>query len=85
MICSPTLDVHIALIPTVPNEWVTQCISSVVHAASLAGFTVTVNVFNGIVGHIGNTRQLGYSLGNGKYVTYVDCDDTMCYQMLSHV
>jgi hypothetical protein len=70
-----SLDVHVANIPTIPREWLETCISSLEKARELADYPVNIHVFDGIAGHIGESRKLGYSMGKAKYVTYVDADD----------
>jgi hypothetical protein len=69
------LDIHIATLPNMSIEWFNQCIDSVEIAANNANFPINIHVFEGVVGHIGKARELGYSKGNFDYVTYVDCDD----------
>lgn len=72
---NPSLDIHVATIPTVSTVWLNQCIESIELAMGLCEYPVKLHVFDGVIDHIGKTRKLGYSKGNHDYVTFVDCDD----------
>ena len=69
------LDVHVAVLPQTPAEWVARCLSSVEAAASRAPFPVHVHVVDGVPGHVGKARERGYACGSAPFVTYVDDDD----------
>lgn len=75
------LDVHIAVSSDTPKEWVDQCVDSVHVAAKLASYPVHVYVIDGVPGHIGKTRAMGYSHGTSLYKTYVDDDDYVTSEM----
>lgn len=69
------LDVHILISKDTPEAWVVQCLESVYSAANSAPFEVNVFPVDGVPGHIGKGRKLGYSKGDALYKTYVDDDD----------
>ena len=69
------LDVHILTLPTANQEWVEQCVASVISAVAVAEFDVRVHVLQGVKGHVGEARANGYRQGTAEYVTHVDCDD----------
>lgn len=52
-----------------------RCISSIKLAMSQVDFPICLHEVEGVVGHIGAGRAMGYSLGVFPYVTCVDDDD----------
>jgi hypothetical protein len=69
------LDVHIAVLPTTRKAWVKQSIESVHAAARLSPFKVNLHIVDGVYGHLGRMRSLGYAMGDAPYKTFVDDDD----------
>lgn len=69
------LDVHVAILPETPCQWVDRCIKSVRIAAERASFPVHIHVVPGEPGHVGIARGRGYACGSAPFVTYVDDDD----------
>lgn len=69
------LDVHILRMTYTNPEFVAACVSSVEAAAAAAGYPVDVHVVDGLFGHLGASRSLGFSHGTNPYVTTVDDDD----------
>ncbi|XQA72079.1 hypothetical protein ACM9XA_11310 [Xanthomonas sacchari] len=69
------LDVHVLTLPGLPDAWIEQRRASIAAAVEAAGYPVTIHEVDGIDGHLGQSRERGYSLGTAEYVTHVDHDD----------
>lgn len=70
-----SLDVHVLVSKDTKTEWVDQCLDSINVAINHCDFQINLYVIEGIPGHIGKGREIGYLKGNSKYVTCVDDDD----------
>lgn len=69
------LDIHVLILPGLPEEWIQQRRDALNAAVASAGFPVFVHEVEGIPDHLGASRKLGYSQGDQPYVTHVDHDD----------
>lgn len=69
------LDVHVLTLIDTPPEWVAQRRASIDAAVAAAGYPVFIHEVPGIVGHLGEARRAGYSVGVQPYATHVDHDD----------
>jgi hypothetical protein len=69
------LDVHVLVMDYTPDEYVGQCVRSILLAARRSAFQVQLHLLHGWPGHVGRGRQDGYARGMHPYVTYVDDDD----------
>lgn len=69
------LDVHVLVLPGLPEEWIEQRRASIAAAVRAAGYPVVVHEVEGIPKHLGKSRKKGYSFGAMPYVTHVDHDD----------
>lgn len=69
------LDVHVLVMRWTPQDWVAQCLSSIVEAMRTTPFPMALHVLPGVEGHIGRARASGYACGTHPYATYVDDDD----------
>lgn len=69
------LDVHVLTLPGLPDEWIEQRRASIAVAVGQAGYPVAVHEIEGIAGHLGRARAIGYAAGTYPYVTHVDHDD----------
>lgn len=70
-----SLDVHVLTLPGLPDEWIEQRRESLAAAVAQAGYPVAVHEIEGIDGHLGRSRAIGYAAGTYPYVTHVDHDD----------
>lgn len=72
------LDVHVLQSPKTTQFQLIRCrksIAAAIKAAADTQFKINVWYLPAVQGNLGQARKLGYSKGNGDYVTYVDDDD----------
>jgi hypothetical protein len=75
-----SVDIHVLYYPPATRpDWWAECLESL-RAADRLG--ARAHVIDGVPGHIGAGRALGYRCGSAEYVSYVDSDDVLAAPLL---